>query len=273
MGFEAFGSLAGIENFHNREDFEKVHPGKDNANVWGIWDMPFLQFVAEEINKQQTPFFTAVFTLSSHHPYDLPEEYADMPRWGSLVQPCVYYTDLSLRKFFETASKMPWFENTLFIFVADHVSPQMAAAETRTPKGNTSIIYFMYTPDHSVKGRYEQVTQQVDIMPTTLGLMGYDKPYFAFGRDIFNEPGRKPMAVNCVQQTFQALTDSLSLYFDGERRLFVYAANDTLQKHNILNMSDPAQALLERDLKAVLQSYYSHVGRGDLRVKSTVNRQ
>ena len=265
MGFEAFGTLCGIENFHNREDFEKLHPGKGNANVWGIWDMPFLQYVAEELNRQQTPFFTSVFTLSSHHPYDLPEEYAGkMPQGNTLVQPCVAYTDLSLRKFFETASKMPWYENTLFIFVADHVSPQIAAEETRTARGNTAIIYFMFTPDHSVKGRYESVTQQIDIMPTTLGLMGYSKPYFAFGRDVFNEPDRKPLVTNCVQQTFQALTDSLSLYFDGNRSLYVYAADDTLQQRNILNMNSPAQKKLEQDLKAQLQSYYEHVGRGDL---------
>lgn len=265
MGFEAFGTLCGIENFHNREDFEKLHPGKGNANVWGIWDMPFLQYVAEELNRQQTPFFTSVFTLSSHHPYDLPEEYAGkMPQGNTLVQPCVAYTDLSLRKFFETASKMPWYENTLFIFVADHVSPQIAAEETRTARGNTAIIYFMFTPDHSVKGRYESVTQQIDIMPTTLGLMGYSKPYFAFGRDVFNEPDRKPLVTNCVQQTFQALTDSLSLYFDGNRSLYVYAADDTLQQRNILNMNSPAQKKLEQDLKALLQSYYEHVGKGDL---------
>ncbi|MCR4964167.1 MAG: sulfatase-like hydrolase/transferase [Bacteroidales bacterium] len=265
MGFEAFGTLCGIENFHNREDFEKLHPEKGNANVWGIWDMPFLQYVAEEINRQETPFFTAVFTLSSHHPYDLPEGYMErMPKGNTLVQPCVAYTDLSLRSFFETASKMPWYENTLFIFVADHVSPQIAAEETRTARGNTAIIYFMYTPDHSIKGRYEHVTQQIDIMPTTLGLMGYDKPYFAFGRDVFNEPERKPLVVNCVQQTYQALTDSLSLYFDGERRLFVYSATDTLQQHNILDMNSLPQKSLERDLKATLQSYYAHVGKGDL---------
>jgi len=267
MGFEAFGKLCGIENFHNREDFEKKHPGNGNANVWGIWDMPFLQFMADELNRMETPFFTAVFTLSSHHPYDLPDEYSGkMPQGRSLVQPCVAYTDLSLRKFFETASKMPWYENTLFIFVADHVSPQMAAEETRTAKGNSAIIYFMYTPDHSVKGRYEHVTQQADIMPTTLGLMGYDKPYFAFGRDVFNEPERKPLVTNCVQQTYQALTDSLSLYFDGKQRLYVYAADDTLQQHNIMDANSPAQRLLERDLKAILQSYYNHVGKGNLKI-------
>lgn len=268
MGFEAFGKLCGIEHFYNRENFEKNNHESDIANVWGIWDMPFLQYMANELNHLKTPFFTTVFTLTSHHPYDLPAQYADkMPQGSTLVQPCVAYTDLSIRKFFETASSMPWFQNTLFIFVADHVSPQMAAEETRTAKGNTAILCFMYTPDHSVKGRYESVSQQLDIMPTVLGMMGYDKPYFAFGRDLFHEPQRYPMVVNYVNQIYQCLTDSMSLYFDGAQRLYVYSVQDTLQQHNLLQWNDVHQAVTESHLKALLQSYYSHVGRGDLRVK------
>lgn len=267
MGFEAFGKLAGINRFHNREDYEAKHPGPGQANIWGVWDMPFLQFVAEELEVMKPPFFTAVFTLSSHHPYDLPDPYAgNMPEGNTPVQPCVAFTDLSIRKFFEKASKMPWFQNTLFVFVADHVSPQMAHPETRTAKGNAAILYFMYTPDHSVKGRYEPVTQQLDIMPTVLGLMGYEKPYFAFGRDIFNEPERAPMVVNCVNQTYQCLTDSISLYFDGSRRLYVYNANDTLQQHDVLDVGSVLQRNLETDMKALLQSYYRHVSEGKFRV-------
>lgn len=267
MGFEAYGKLCGVQHFYNRDNFEKIHHESDMANVWGIWDMPFLQYMANEMNNFKTPFFSAAFTLTSHHPYDLPTEYVGkMPKGNTPVQPCVAYTDLSIRKFFETASSMPWFQNTLFIFVADHVSPQMAAEETRMARGRTAILCFMYTPDHSVKGRYEHIFQQLDIMPTVLGLMGYNKPYFAFGRDIYNEPERYPMVANCVDQTYQCLTDSMSLYFDGTQRLYVYAANDTLQQRNILKWSDVNQALTEKNLKALLQSYYSHVGRGELRV-------
>lgn len=267
MGFEAYGKLCGIQHFYNRDDFEKKSHGNGLANVWGVWDMPFLQYMAGELNQLKTPFFSAVFTLTSHHPYDLPAQYADkMPKGTTPVQPCVAYTDLSVRKFFETASQMPWFQNTLFVFVADHVSPQMAAAETRTAKGGTAIICFMYTPDHSVRGRYEFVAQQLDVMPTVLGLMGNEKPYFAFGRDLFNEPERYPMVANCVNQIYQCLTDSISLYFDGTERLYVYAAQDTLQQRNIMKMNDSRQKDVERHLKALLQSYYSHVGSGRLKV-------
>jgi len=64
------------------------------------------------------------------------------------------------------------------------------------------------------------------------------------------------------------LTDSLSLYFDGLYPLYVYAANDTLQRHNIMDEGSPAQQSLERDLKAVLQSYYDHVRRRDVRMRN-----
>lgn len=267
MGFEAFCKQAGIEHFYNREDFEKINKQSDMANIWGVWDMPFLQFMAQKLNEIDTPFFASVFTLTSHHPYDLPVGYAEkMPQGRTPQQPCVAYTDLSLRKFFETVSKMPWYENTLFIFVADHVSPQIAADETRTPRGRTSIIYFMFTPDHSLQGNYDHVTQQLDIMPTTLGLLGYRKPFFAFGRDVFNEADRYPMVVNCVEQTYQCITDSLSLYFDGQKSLFAYPAHDVLQRKNTLNLSSKQQQEAENHLKAILQTYYLQLKKCKLKI-------
>lgn len=267
MGFEAFCKQAGIEHFYNREDFEKINKETDMANIWGVWDMPFLQFMTRKLNEIDTPFFASVFTLTSHHPYDLPAGYAEkMPQGRTPQQPCVAYTDLSLRMFFETASKMPWYENTLFIFVADHVSPQIAADETRTPRGRTSIIYFMFTPDHSLQGHYDHVTQQLDIMPTTLGLLGYQKPFFAFGRDIFNETDRYPVVVNCVEQTYQCITDSLSLYFDGQKSLFAYPAHDVLQKKNTLNLSNQQQQATENHLKAILQTYYGQLKKRELKI-------
>lgn len=262
MGFESIGKMAGISKFYNRTHFKEYNSGKDRANIWGIWDLDFLQYMAHQLNECKTPFFSAVFTLTSHHPFDLPEEYAGkMPQGDNLLQPCVAYTDLSIRKFFETASKEPWFENTLFIFVADHVSGLVARPDMQTPRSHSEIICFMYTPDHSLQGISHEVTQQLDIMPTVLGLVGYRQPYFAFGRDFFNEPHRKKVATNCFNQVYQCLTDSLSLYFDGEKVLHVFASSDTLQQHDILNLEDSSQKACEMYLKAVLQSYTSHVDR------------
>ena len=123
------------------------------------------------------------------------------------------YTDLALRHFFEVAKNQSWFKNTIFVFVADHVSCETFTEEARSGAGNFHIIYFMYTPDGSVKGRSSTVTQQIDIMPTLLGLLNYNKPYFAFGRDVFSND-KNGFAINYNGSAFQWITDSASYNFD-----------------------------------------------------------
>lgn len=101
-------------------------------------------------------------------------------------------------------------------------------------------------------------------MPTLLGLTGYDRPYFAFGRDVLRETDREPMVSNYAGGTYQGITDSLVLFFDGERTLSAYLRSDTLQKNDISGIRTPALEAAERDLKARLQQYYRHVKQKDL---------
>lgn len=267
MGFEAFAKLAGVQHFHNRADFEAQDKRKGMANTWGIWDMPFLQFMANELNRIDTPFCATVYTLTSHHPFDLPKEYqGKMPTGTTPMQPCAAYTDLSLRKFFATASRMPWYKNTLFVFVADHVSPKIAFEETQIPKGRTAILYFMYTPDGSLRGEGNDVTQQLDIMPTVLGLLNYQKPYFAFGRDFFHETDRRHTASSFLCEMYQCITDSLSLYTDGINRLHVYDSQDVMQYSDINQPQNSEQQKVEIYFKALLQCYTQHVHDNDFHV-------
>lgn len=260
MGFEAFAKLAGVQHFHNRADFEAHDKRKGMANTWGIWDMPFLQFMANELNRIDTPFCATVYTLTSHHPFDLPKEYKDkMPTGTTPMQPCAAYTDLSLRKFFATAATMPWFKNTLFVFVADHVSPKIAFEETYSAKGHTAIQYFLYTPDGSLRGESYDVTQQLDIMPTVLGLLGYAKPYFAFGRDVFHETERRHVATSYIHEMYQCITDSMSVYTNGQQCLHVYDVTDIMQYSDIRNPNNKQQQEVENYLKALLQCYTQHV--------------
>ena len=125
---------------------------------------------------------------------------------------------MSFRSFFERAKAEPWFCNTVFVFVADHVAPLAYDPQTRsTMKGRSSIIQFLYTPDGSLYGTDSSTVQQLDLMPTLLGLLGNKEPYFAFGRDVFNEPQRQPVAFNCINQMYQCITDSTTFYFDTEK--------------------------------------------------------
>lgn len=273
MGFGAYATQAGIEQYYSREDYERAHGTDDFDGYWGIWDEPFLQYMGQTLNSTPQPFFASVFTLTSHHPFVVPDQYKDiLPAGKTKVHKGVAYTDLAIRHFMEAASKEPWYRNTIFVFVADHVSSETFAPKTLTPTGNSHIICLLYTPDDALKGADTRVTQQIDLMPTLLGLVGYNKPYFAFGRDVLREKDRPAIAVNRMGENYQAITDSLVLFFDGHKTLSAYTRADTLQQHDISAHHTPALERLERDLKARLQQYYQHVEKSDYLVKEPTEK-
>ena len=244
MGFEDTARQFGMQHCYCSDEFKAIYPADDTTiePFWGVYDMPYFQFMADEIGKMQEPFFASVFSLSSHHPYRVPSGYTNkVPHGHTPEQRVVAYTDLSIRKFFDRVKDEPWFCNTLFVFVADHVSPLCYDPQTYTMKGHSSIIEFLYTPDGSLCGLDSTTVQQLDIMPTVLGLIGNKEPYFAFGRDIFNEPEREPVAYNCINQVYQCITDSTTFYFDTKK--VVKSMGSTPTKGN------------EDFLKAVLQRY------------------
>ncbi len=264
MGFGAYAASAGIRNIYGREDYEKRHGGGQFDNYWGIWDEPFLQYVGEELDAMPQPFMAAVFTLSSHHPFVVPAQYADsLPAGRTKVHKGVAYTDMAIRRFFERYADSPWMQNTAFVFSADHVSSEVFADKTRTPTGNMHIIGFIHSKANISPVMHRGVAQQIDLMPTLLGLMNYGKPYFAFGRDIFREPERPAVAINYVNQNFQAVTDSTVVFFDEKNIKAAYARKDTLQKHDISKTPDTGIAQTTDYLKAFIQQYYSHAEAGN----------
>src|SRR5690606_31537909 len=101
MGFSAYTKLAGFQKYYGKSEYGN---DADYDGIWGICDEPFMQFMAQELNTFKEPFFSALFTLSSHHPFKVPEKYIDtFPKGPLPVQEPIGYTDLALRNFFETA--------------------------------------------------------------------------------------------------------------------------------------------------------------------------
>jgi phosphoglycerol transferase MdoB-like AlkP superfamily enzyme len=112
MGFSSYTHLAGIKKYFGQNEYQKKG---DSDGTWGIWDDPYMQYMANEMNTLKQPFFASFFSLSSHHPFRLPDEYVGkFPKGPLPVQEPLGYTDMALRNFFRTASKMPWYKNTLF---------------------------------------------------------------------------------------------------------------------------------------------------------------
>lgn len=243
MGFGAYARSAGVDRLVSREEYEERHGTGDFDGYWGIWDEKFLQFAGEEFAATPEPFFAALFTLSSHHPFVVPEEYAaSLPEGYTRIHRGVAYDDLAFRRFYERFGREEWFRRTIFVFVADHVSSEKFAPETREYPGNMHIVGFIHTPDGALRGEIGEIVQQLDIMPTLLGLTGNRDPYFAFGRDVLNEPDRPRWSVS-YDGGFRALTDGGVLFVpDGE------------------TAPEPGAEPLDA-FRALIQQYYTRVER------------
>ena len=244
MGFGAYARSAGVERLVSREDYEARHGTDDFDGYWGIWDEPFLQFFGEELSTMPEPFFASLFTLSSHHPFVVPEKYAaTLPEGYTKIHKGVAYDDQAFRRFYERFGGEEWFRRTIFVFVADHVSSEKFADKTRSYPGNMHILAFIHTPDGALRGQIDEITQQLDLMPTLLGLVGNREPYFAFGRDVLNEPRRPQWSVS-YDGEFRALTDGGTLRLDDAGS----------------PVGEPTTAdSLRPNFQALLQQYYSHI--------------
>ena len=261
MGFQAFARTIGFQNYYGRNEFNQDARFKGNEEFdgsWGVWDEPFLQYYCLKMNEMQEPFMTSVFTLSSHHPFRIPDEYKDVFRdeGKHLLHKCIRYADYSLRRFFETASKQPWYKNTVFIITADHASSKTTHKEYETALGKFKVpILFFDSSGEMPTGIQEGIAQHIDIMPTILNYLGYDKPYVAFGKDLLNTSPQDTWAICWYYQLAQFIKGNHFLTFDGSQTVGFYNyQKDTLLTTN-LHGQEPEEAELEQQIKAFLQSH------------------
>ena len=258
MGFQAFSRATGFEDYFGRTEYnqdDRFQGDADFDGMWAIWDEPFLQYMALTMNEFREPFVSAVFTASSHHPYKIPEAYQEIyPEEGLVMHKCVRYTDHALKRFFETASKQPWFKNTLFVLTADHTNLS-EVPEYQTSLGGFRVPIVFFDPSGEMPtGQREGIAQQIDIMPTVLGYLGYTQPYVAFGFDLFHTPAEDTWAVNYLNGIYQYVKGDYLIQFDGVTLKAVYRfKEDKLLEHNLMDKVDVSD--LVEELKAIIQSY------------------
>ena len=235
MGFQAFAQKTGFQHYFGRTEYEAAKGTDDFDGTWAVWDEPFLQYYAEEMGKMKQPFMTAVFTASSHHPFVIPEQYKQQFPEGKLeIQKCIRYTDMAIGKFFETASKQPWFQNTIFVLTSDHTN-MSDHANYQTDLGGFCSPIIIYEPSHPEGQMIDKIAQQIDILPTVLGMLGYQKPYFGFGIDLLNTPSEDTWAVNYLSGIYQYVKHGYVLQFDGQKSKALYALSDSLMQQNLIH--------------------------------------
>ncbi len=254
MSFDVFAASAGFQHYYGRSEYGDEN---DYDGAWGIRDEPFLQYFAHGLSGMKPPFVASVFTLSSHPPYNLPEQYRKSLPAGPLpVQQCIAYTDLALRRFFATAAQQPWYDSTLFIITADHCSPQNGGGFYAQGLGRYAIPILVFCPsDTALHGYYDQPVQQIDILPSVLEYLGYDQPFFAYGNSLFGgDTGHWVITHN--SGSYQWLEHGFLLRCEDMQPTGYFAyPQDSLDRQNLLGTSTAQTDSSLLRLKAFVQRY------------------
>jgi len=252
MGFDAFMNMAGHKQYFGYDEYN--NPDDFDGN-WGIWDEKFLTFTARKLTTFQQPFLASIFTLSSHHPFNIPKEYKDKFKEGELaIHKPIQYLDYSLQQFFKTASKMPWYENTIFVITADHCN-QSILPDYQSSIGAFAIPIIIFQPTEMAAAKMDDtITEQADILPKILRALHYSGDFISFGYDSQNDS--TPFAVNFINQTWQFLDNDYLLQFRAEKSVGLYAyKSDKKLKDNLILKEKEITIKLERLLKAYIQQY------------------
>ncbi len=267
MRFDAFSSQVGFRHYYGRNEFNN---DAEFDGTWGIFDEPFFNFFATETSQLHEPFLATIFTLSSHHPYTIPDKYrGKFPKGPSPFNEAVAYSDNALRLYFNQAKKQSWYQNTLFVLMADHSTAPVNEVYNND-KDAFAIPILFFTPDGSLKGQDHSVAQQADIMPTVLYLLGYNKPFFSFGQNLFGNK-KERFVVNYKNDLFQMVTDSTFIRFDGTRVTEIYdiKKDPSLQQNLINTLPFDAE---EQTIKAYLQQYNNRMIDNKLTAPLSINK-
>ena len=266
MKFDGFAAQAGFNHYFGRSEYNnEAHFDKS----WGILDAHFNPWTAKKISTLKAPFIASLFTLSSHHPYYIPSAYRGKLRKGKEpICEAIHYADESLRLFFETAKKQPWFSNTLFVLCADHTpATKSSYFNQRTQLFKIPIVF--YHPSGKIAPKKVTTAfQHLAIYPTVLDLLNIKANYYSFGTSYFQDTLNE--AINYIEGGFN--------YYKGERML-TFSKDVARNLYNVeehkKRPTDSLQILkyeakkMERRLKAIIQRYNKDVAEN----KTTTNEK
>ena len=265
LGFKSFTNAIGFESYYGMDEYDN---DEDFDGTWAIFDEPFLEYFArmtDQIARKGQPFLSTVFTASSHEPFRIPEQHKGSFTRGEIpMHRAVSYADYSLKRFFDQIKDKPWFRNTIFVVTADHCGVNYRE-DYNNEMGRFLIPIFFYTPGGqlAVKCDSTRLMQQTDITPSVLGLLNYQKPYFSFGKNVFDTDSTY---VNYVFNDWDGNSmyylDDLMIQYHDNKLIGVYNyKNDFSLRHNLIGRKSeiPQLPFMQRQMEAILQQYITRM--------------
>ncbi len=261
MRFDAFARHTGFQHYFGRSEYANE---RHFDGTWGIWDHCFNPWAAQKMSSLKQPFCSLLFTVSSHHPYKIPE---GIPAKQGKQEICasISYADYSLRAFFHQARKEPWFNNTLFVIVADHTP----ASKTKLFNQHTHMFripMLFYDPGNRlIVSESDKIAQQLDIFPTVLDLLNIETRYYSYGQSLLQNT-EKQSIVRIFDVTYLFM-DKFVLTFSQDKAQNLLNFTLTGSKRDVLEAQRAFAHQGEKKLKAILQRYYRDITTNQLRIE------
>ncbi|MCC9064216.1 LTA synthase family protein [Flavobacterium piscisymbiosum] len=256
QNFDQYAKVAGFDQYFGKDEYT----GKEAFDGrWGIFDEEFLQFYAEKLSSFKQPFFSSLFTISSHNPYIIPEKYkGKFPKGTTVIQESIAYSDYALKKFFETAKKQKWYNNTLFVISSDHTSAGGDKETDQTNIGKFRIPILFFDPSNpELVGVNEKNFQQIDIMPSILDYLNIKTDMISFGKSYKSKDN---FVVYYLQGTYHYIKDDYYLAFANNQTIGLYNwKKDVLLEDNLINKDKPKVKEYEKFIKAYIQSFNERI--------------
>lgn len=253
MDFDAYCYSIGFSKYYALEDYpESSH----YDGHWGVYDHHYLNYFVDEVSNYREPFFTSVFTLSSHQPYSIPKEYQNKFPKGKLeIHESIGYVDKSLELFFEKAKTKKWFDNTLFIITADHTQ-KLESKEFNNNIGRYRVPLLFFHPKKSLNElESTRLTQHADILPSVLDFLQVQNGHkLLFGSSVFsNNDGR---VINYINGNYFFYKDQFMLRFDRNKAV-LYRFDE-----NLLNMKAVDDQQVKHHMLQELKAYIQYTNNG-----------
>ena len=256
MGFMGYANILGVDKYYGKTEYNNE---ADFDGVWGIWDEPYFQYFNQTISKETQPFMATVFSVSSHEPYKVPKKYENkFPKGNANIHQPIGYTDFALKQFFKKASRESWYNNTIFVLVGDHANT-VWYKEYLMEFNRHSVAMMIFSPGRKYSGVNRDFAQQIDIYPTILDMIGYQKPFRSWGRSLVGDNNVPPFVVRYASNMYQFMSGNYICTFDGRKTIGFYDKNDKAMQRNLIGSRNPEMNLLETRCKAFIQDYMERI--------------
>lgn len=223
--YGGYGYFDNMNEFFSQNGYDVTDRKALNAkeihyeNTWGVADEDLFTLSLRELDKDyqnKKPFFAHIMTVSNHRPYTYPEGRIDIPSHTGR-EGAVKYTDYAIGKFIREAKLKPWFNNTLFVIVADHCAS--SAGKVELPVDKYHIPMIMYSPTLIKPGKFEKLTAQIDVGPSILGLLNFSYQSKFFGQDVFKMKAEQQRAFISTYQSLGYIKNNKLVILDPNKKL------------------------------------------------------